>query len=140
MAQKLDNPLISTKPSDSGLHVALHPLVLLTISDYATRHSARQQQGPIVGALLGQQQGRQITLEHAFECHTKRDSNDEIVLDAAWFETRVQQCKLPSPSGNFYSTSSRERIFLTSCRAKPHSPRRTQRTPARSRRMVYSHT
>jgi COP9 signalosome complex subunit 6 len=94
MADKSDNPLISTKPSDSGLHVALHPLVLLTISDYATRHSARQQQGPIVGALLGQQQGRQITLEHAFECHTKRSPDDEIILDSAWFGTRVQQCKL----------------------------------------------
>ena len=102
MADNSDNPLISTKPSDSGLHVALHPLVLLTISDYATRHSARQQRGPIVGALLGQQQGRQITLEHAFECHTKRDSNNEIILDAAWFGTRVQQCKLISLWKHFY--------------------------------------
>ena len=94
MADKPENSLISTKPSDSGLYAALHPLVLLTISDYVTRHSARQRQGPIVGALLGQQQGQQITLEHAFECHTKRGSDDEIILDAAWFGTRVQQCKL----------------------------------------------
>ncbi|EED12991.1 COP9 signalosome subunit 6 (CsnF), putative [Talaromyces stipitatus ATCC 10500] len=91
MAETTDNLLISTRPSDSGLHVALHPLVLLTISDYATRHAARQQTGPIVGALLGQQQGRQITLEHAFECHTITNPDNEIILDSGWFESRVQQ-------------------------------------------------
>lgn len=94
MAENSDNPLISTRPSDSGLHVALHPLVLLTISDYATRHAARQQTGPIVGALLGQQQGRQITLEHAFECHTTTNPDNKIVLDSSWFASRVQQCTL----------------------------------------------
>lgn len=87
------NPLISSRPSDSGFHVALHPLVLLTISDYATRHAARQQKGAIVGALLGQQQqGRQITLEHAFECHTITNAENEVVLDSAWFAGRLQQC------------------------------------------------
>ncbi|RAO70854.1 uncharacterized protein BHQ10_006866 [Talaromyces amestolkiae] len=91
MCETSDNALISTRPSDSGLHVALHPLVLLTISDYATRHAARQQTGPIVGAILGQQQGRQITLEHAFDCHTITSSENEIVLDSSWFASRVQQ-------------------------------------------------
>lgn len=94
MADTSDNALISTRPSDSGLHVALHPLVLLTISDYATRHAARQQTGPIVGAILGQQQGRQITLEHAFDCHTITNPDNEIVLDSSWFGSRVQQCTL----------------------------------------------
>lgn len=92
MGETSDNALISTRPSDSGLHIALHPLVLLTISDYATRHAARQQTGPIVGAILGQQQGRQITLEHAFDCHTISNSENEIVLDSSWFSSRVQQC------------------------------------------------
>ncbi|PCG92381.1 JAB1/Mov34/MPN/PAD-1 [Penicillium occitanis (nom. inval.)] len=91
MADASDNALISTRPSDSGLHVALHPLVLLTISDYATRHAARQQTGPIVGAILGQQQGRQITLEHAFDCHTITNPDNKIVLDSSWFASRVQQ-------------------------------------------------
>lgn len=94
MADRQENPLISTKPSDSGLHVALHPLVLLTISDYATRHAARQQQGPIVGALLGQQESRQLSLEYAFECHTQRAENGEILLHSAWFADRLQQCTI----------------------------------------------
>ncbi|KAH8702487.1 putative COP9 signalosome subunit 6 [Talaromyces proteolyticus] len=93
MADSQANPLISTKPSDSGLHVVLHPLIPLTISDYATRHAARQQRGPIVGALLGQQQGRQVSLEYAFECHTTKGHNDETLLHSAWFADRLQQFK-----------------------------------------------
>lgn len=85
------NPLLSTqKSSDSGLQVALHPLVLLTISDYITRHTLRQQTGPIVGALLGQQNGREITIEHAFDCLLV-EVEGEIILNQAWFEERLQQ-------------------------------------------------
>ena len=85
------NPLLSSqKSSDSGLQVALHPLVLLTISDYVTRHTLRQQTGPIVGALLGQQNGREITIEHAFDCLLV-EVEGEIILNQAWFEDRLQQ-------------------------------------------------
>ncbi|CZR64083.1 related to cop9 (constitutive photomorphogenic), subunit 6 [Phialocephala subalpina] len=87
------NPLISTqKSSDTSLQVALHPLVLLTISDYITRHTLRQQTGPIVGALLGQQNGREITIEHAFDC-LLTEVEDEVRLNQAWFEDRLQQMK-----------------------------------------------
>jgi len=85
------NPLISTqKSSDTSLQIALHPLVLLTISDYITRHTLRQQEGPIVGALLGQQNGREITIEHAFDC-LLAEADNEIILNQAWFEERLQQ-------------------------------------------------
>lgn len=91
---KMEPPrcLLSQKTSDSGLHIQLHPLVLLTVSDQITRHAARQQQGPIVGALLGQQNGREITLEHVFECQLTCGLNDEIILPRAWFEDRLKQC------------------------------------------------
>ncbi|KAJ5512386.1 JAB1/Mov34/MPN/PAD-1 [Penicillium fimorum] len=85
--------LVSQKSSDSGLHIQLHPLVLLTISDQITRHAARQQHGPIIGALLGQQNGREITLEHTFECPVTCGLNDEIILPAAWFQERLHQFK-----------------------------------------------
>lgn len=85
------NPLISTqKSSDTSLQVALHPLVLLTISDYITRHTLRQQKGPVVGALLGQQNGREITIEHAFDCLLQQ-VDGEVILSQAWFEDRLQQ-------------------------------------------------
>jgi COP9 signalosome complex subunit 6 len=108
MAETSANSLVSTKPSDSGLHVALHPLVLLTISDHITRHTARQQQGPIVGALLGQQQGREISLEHAFECQTIKGSHDEILLHHTWFDERVKQCTI---SHAIYRLAPFERVY-----------------------------
>ena len=87
------NPLISThKSSDSSLNIHLHPLVLLTISDYIARHTLRNLKSPIVGALLGQQNGRDITLEHAFECHMIQD-NGQTILHQEWFKDRLQQYK-----------------------------------------------
>jgi COP9 signalosome complex subunit 6 len=87
------SPLVSQKSSDSGLHIQLHPLILLTISDHITRHAARSQQGPILGALLGQQNGREITLEHAFECLVQEGPNGEPQLPHEWFNERVKQRK-----------------------------------------------
>ncbi|WEW56549.1 hypothetical protein PRK78_001995 [Emydomyces testavorans] len=87
------NPLVSQKSSDSGLQAYLHPLVLLNISDHITRHTVRQQQGPIVGALLGQQKGRAISLEHVFECNTVAEPNGDVYLHQAWFSERLQQFK-----------------------------------------------
>ncbi|KAL4870564.1 hypothetical protein BDV12DRAFT_165828 [Aspergillus spectabilis] len=85
--------LLSQKSSDSGLHLQLHPLVLLTISDHITRHAARSQQGPIIGALLGQHNGRAITVEHAFECSVIEGPDGEAQLPNEWFVDRVKQFK-----------------------------------------------
>lgn len=94
MAVEARNPLLSSqKSSDSGLQVALHPLVLLTISDYITRHTLRNQKGPVVGALLGQQNGREITIEHAFEC-LLIEKDGETLLHKVWFEERLQRSEL----------------------------------------------
>ncbi|KAM4056652.1 maintenance of mitochondrial structure and function [Hirsutella rhossiliensis] len=86
------NPLISGQKS-SQLQTVLHPLVLLAISDYITRHTLREQQGPIIGALLGQQNGREITIEHVFECHTRSAPEVEggYLLDAPKFGARLEQ-------------------------------------------------
>lgn len=87
------NPLISaSKASESSLRAHLHPLILLTISDYITRHTLRRHNTPIVGALLGQQNGRDITLEHAFECEVIT-TEGQILLHEQWFKDRLQQYK-----------------------------------------------
>lgn len=88
------NPFISTQKSDSELQVGLHPLVLLTVSDYITRHTLREQTCPIVGAILGQQDGNKITMEHAFECLTQSLPNGDLSLDQDWFTDRLDQMKL----------------------------------------------
>jgi COP9 signalosome complex subunit 6 len=94
MVETASNSLLSSSTSDSSLSVQLHPLVLLTISDYITRHSMRSQQGPIVGAIIGQQNGRTITMEQAFQCKTK-EMGDKVLIDEEWFAERLEQCMLP---------------------------------------------
>ncbi len=91
------NPLLSTQKSSDSLQVALHPLVVLSISDYITRHTLRQQEGPVVGAILGQQNGREITMEHAFDCKTI-SQDGQTLLDSAWFGARLDQSMGP-PEG-----------------------------------------
>ncbi len=86
------NPLVSDQPSSGGFKVALHPLVLLSVSDYITRHALREQQGPIVGALLGQQNGGEISLEYAFEAKLVPSPDGQVTIDSQWLEERLQQC------------------------------------------------
>lgn len=93
------NPLLSTsKSSGSSLHAALHPLVLLSISDYITRHTLRQINHPIVGALLGQQNGREVTIEHAYDIrlmppNTAENESSYWRVHEAFFKDRLQQYK-----------------------------------------------
>ena len=86
--------LLSThKSSDSGLTVNLHPLVLLTISDYITRHTLRQYTQPIVGGLIGLQTGRSVSLENAFEVKIIPDENGDAIIDDEYFKQRLEEYK-----------------------------------------------
>ena len=88
------NPLLLTSSApDTSPLIALHPLVILTISDYVTRRTLRNQQGPMVGAILGQQNGREITMEVAFESKTVFLPDGCVNLDEEWFTDRLEQCK-----------------------------------------------
>jgi COP9 signalosome complex subunit 6 len=89
--------LVSTsKSSDSGLRAHLHPLVLLSVSDYITRHTLQRQSQPIAGAILGQQNGREISLEFAYEVKLiqAEGGSGAWILDDAWFSERLAQYKL----------------------------------------------
>ncbi|KXS95258.1 hypothetical protein AC578_9452 [Pseudocercospora eumusae] len=87
------NPLVVGGRPDTSLNVQLHPLVLLTISDYITRHTIRQQQGPALGAVIGQQNGRNFTLEHAYECKLADAETGSVSLDGEWFNERLDMYK-----------------------------------------------
>lgn len=91
--EQSDNPLLSSKPSDSGTAVSLHPLVLLTASDQITRHRVRGMREPVVGILLGQQKGREITAEHAFPAALEKDESGKYTFKQEWLEVRTQQCR-----------------------------------------------
>ncbi|KAF1917261.1 hypothetical protein BDU57DRAFT_570538 [Ampelomyces quisqualis] len=94
MADASQNPLVSTaRASDNSSTVQLHPLVLLTISDCITRHTLRQQTGPVVGAIIGQQNGQEITMEVAFQAKLTSNDAGEVVLDAEWFNKRLEDFK-----------------------------------------------
>lgn len=93
MSNTAANPLLSTsRASDTSPTIQLHPLVLLTISDCITRHTLREIKGPVAGSILGQQNGREITMEVAFEAKlVERDG--EFMLDEEWFGARLEQCE-----------------------------------------------
>jgi COP9 signalosome complex subunit 6 len=94
MAANTDNPLLSTsRASDTSPVVQLHPLVLLTISDCITRHTLRQQPGPVVGAILGAQNGQDVTMEVAFQAKLNASADGEVALDDDWFSKRLEDCK-----------------------------------------------
>ncbi|KAK3900781.1 hypothetical protein C8A05DRAFT_16945 [Staphylotrichum tortipilum] len=89
------NELLSTqKASDSGLQVVLHPLPILEISDFIVRGYQRGLKGAVVGALLGQQNGREITIEHSFSCKSAKNADGLYELDNDWFRQRLEQMKL----------------------------------------------
>ncbi|RAR08131.1 sorbitol dehydrogenase [Stemphylium lycopersici] len=94
MAESTGNPLVSTtRASDASPTVQLHPLVLLTITDCVTRHTLRQQNGPVVGAILGAQDGQNITMEVAFQAKLQSNQDGETTLDDVWFSKRIEDFK-----------------------------------------------
>jgi COP9 signalosome complex subunit 6 len=92
MAKDMVNTLISAQKSgDSSLQIALHPLPVLEISDYITRSYMRGYKGAIVGALLGQQNGRDVTIEFSFTCKSAKKPSGFYELDEEWFLARLEQ-------------------------------------------------
>ena len=100
------NPLLLSTKADTSQTIQLHPLVLLTISDYVTRHTLRRPEAlppatpsssswtrtPMVGAIIGAQDGHTSTLEFAFECRLDiSPSTQEVTVNMPWFEERIQE-------------------------------------------------
>lgn len=95
MEPRAVNGLLSTQKSSDGLQIALHPLPLLEISDHITRSYQRGHKGAIVGALLGQQNGRQITIEHSFTVGATKGEDGRYRTDPESFIARLDQSKRP---------------------------------------------
>jgi COP9 signalosome complex subunit 6 len=91
MAGSAPNPLLAVSSSTTSPEIQLHPLVILTVSDLITRRTLRNQNGPLVGAILGSQNGRVITAEVAFDCKVHVEADGTVLLDQAFFDVRLQQ-------------------------------------------------
>ncbi|KAB5577837.1 hypothetical protein GE09DRAFT_1087536 [Coniochaeta sp. 2T2.1] len=93
MAPEQVNELLSSQKSSDGLQIALHPLPLLEISDHITRSFQRRHKGAIIGALLGQQNGRQITIEYSFTIGATKSKDGKYHTDPESFIARLDQMR-----------------------------------------------
>ncbi len=69
-------------------------MVLLAQNDHATRSTVRQH-GPIIGAVLGSSDGRDVSMDIAFECGSKNMGlqNGVPVLSKLWFDAMLKLCQ-----------------------------------------------
>ncbi|KAK9842276.1 hypothetical protein WJX81_004143 [Elliptochloris bilobata] len=85
------------RQSSSGLQFHLHPLVLINISDHATRIRATSG-GPsgevrVLGCLLGQQAGRVVDISNSFELRHELTADGSVMLDDAFLTKKLEQYK-----------------------------------------------
>jgi COP9 signalosome complex subunit 6 len=77
----------------ASVAVAIHPLVIMNISEHWTRVRAQDQvQNPkVLGALIGTQKGRNLEIFNSFELQFDViDGN--IVINRDYYNTKEEQC------------------------------------------------
>ncbi|XP_070692885.1 COP9 signalosome complex subunit 6 isoform X1 [Pempheris klunzingeri] len=87
------DPSVMASGVTGSVSVALHPLVILNISDHWIR--IRSQEGrpmQVIGALIGKQEGRNIEVMNSFELlsHT---IDDRVHIDKEYYYTKEEQFK-----------------------------------------------
>ncbi|KAI3351120.1 hypothetical protein L3Q82_005687 [Scortum barcoo] len=87
------SPSVMASGVTGSVSVALHPLVILNISDHWIR--IRSQEGrpmQVIGALIGKQEGRNIEVMNSFELlsHT---IDDRVHIDKEYYYTKEEQFK-----------------------------------------------
>jgi len=71
-----------------AMDIALHPMVIVNISDHHTREKVRTgKQQRVFGVLLGLQSGRRIDIKNSFEILI----DDSRTIDKEFLQTRLQQ-------------------------------------------------
>ncbi|EIE22810.1 Mov34-domain-containing protein [Coccomyxa subellipsoidea C-169] len=99
-------------PSSSGLQFHIHPLVLINISDHATRMRANklgeENNYRVLGCLLGQQSGRVVDISNSLEINYHIGELG-IDIDEAYLTRKQEQYKQTFPkldTVGWYSTGS----------------------------------
>jgi len=117
MADKKTAAASQTEKKEIGtgaLNVALHPLVLINISDHYTRARVSSKVGNprVIGALLGAQTGRNVEIFTSFELVYNIIEN-LVVLDLAYFKQKQEQFRKVFPTYDFlgwYSSGSEAQL------------------------------
>ncbi|XP_069738570.1 COP9 signalosome complex subunit 6 isoform X2 [Phaenicophaeus curvirostris] len=73
--------------------VALHPLVILNISDHWIRMRSQEgRPGQVIGALIGRQEGRNIEVMNSFEL-LSHVVDGQVLIDKEYYYTKEEQFK-----------------------------------------------
>lgn len=82
-----------TVSTGGSVSVALHPLVIMNISEHWTRVSAQEGKPvQVVGALIGKQKGRNIEIMNSFELLIHL-IDGEVIIDRDYYNTKEDQFK-----------------------------------------------
>ena len=89
---------IIEKEGGSALDIALHPLVLINISDHYTRakYSTEEKNPRVIGALFGVQSGRNVEVTNSFEL-VYNIIEGAVVIDTDYLKAKQEQCTLFAP-------------------------------------------
>ncbi|XP_074991216.1 COP9 signalosome complex subunit 6 [Calonectris borealis] len=76
-----------------SVSVALHPLVILNISDHWIRMRSQEgRPGQVIGALIGRQEGRNIEVMNSFEL-LSHAVDGHVLIDKEYYYTKEEQFK-----------------------------------------------
>lgn len=89
--QKSSAPGVASVTGGSVV-VALHPLVIMNISEHWTRIRAQGRVVQVLGALIGKQQGRNIEIMNSFELVFHQIDN-EVLIDREYYNIKEDQFK-----------------------------------------------
>lgn len=108
--QSKDKKIVIERESTGGVNLALHPLVILNISDHWTRGRVQNNSSNVrvIGALLGNQTGRDVEIFNSFELIYEYVDN-KVTIDLTYLAAKQEQFKKVFPLYDFlgwYSTGS----------------------------------
>jgi len=83
---------IIEKEGGSALEIALHPLVLINISDHYTRakYTSNERNPRVIGALLGVQSGRSVEVTNSFEL-VYSVVDGAVIIDVDYLKRKQEQ-------------------------------------------------
>ena len=96
----------------SQIQMALHPLVILNISDHFTRQKAQTRDGPVArvaGCIVGVPENRRIEIANSFEVPFSPGEDGVFCMDLVFLRKKIEQFKKVFPQYEvlgWYSTDS----------------------------------